>query len=91
MSACFAWSDLPQEQGADELAKVAGLPTIESLHSNNPQPQPVAPSAKDMRVFFADSHCVFGEGWLPPLLHSLSKYDHKALAYPALDLLVPPR
>ena len=49
---------------------------------------PKDPKRPKVAVFFADSHTLFGAGWLYPLLNTMLKYEGTALTYPAIDILV---
>ena len=66
----------------------AGIPL--SGHDAKGDAVPKDPKHPKVAVFFADSHTLFGSGWLYPLLNSMLKYEGKALAYPVIDILVAP-
>lgn len=68
-----------KNRGAEELAR--------AYHLKGGGKQATDPNRPKLAIFFADSHTLFGAGWLPPLLHSLVKYEAKALIYPAIDIL----
>eukprot|EP01036_Dinobryon_divergens_P028475 gene28475-37425_t len=77
-----------KNRGAEELARTAGIPL--SGHDAKGDAVPKDPKHPKVAVFFADSHTLFGSGWLYPLLNSMLKYEGKALAYPVIDILVAP-
>jgi hypothetical protein len=65
---------------------IAGIP----LNGHDPKSNitPKDPKRPKVAVFFADSHTLFGAGWLYPLLNTMLKYEGTALTYPAIDILV---